>query len=238
MERGTVAVAQKPERGGKSPWPERDGFVRIDVTSGSNKKIDGSHASDLSPLYLGPVEDIEGNKALRFENYWQFTKVYPQLGHLDKDTKEPNATWRRWRDTGFKLLKKAKGVSKGIRTPKEISQLKKQVREGTLQSWAPCYAVHNGNKFAYIEARKAIYVPIYRELIEKLTVLKKIKKLVDEGQNVMILDFDGPPLRDWPNGMPITVDSLKTMLNDPRYPFGHGYVVAMALCDISLESLL
>jgi len=73
--KGTVVVAQKPGRGIKSAWPEREGFVRIDVTSGSNKKIEGHSATDFSPLFLGPVQDAAGNKALRFENYWQFTKV-------------------------------------------------------------------------------------------------------------------------------------------------------------------
>jgi len=164
--------------------------------------------------------------------------VYPQLGHVDKDTNEPNGVWRRWRDTGFQLLNKTKGVSKGVRTPKEVSGLKKMVREGNLKSWAPIYAVHNGKKLSYIEARKEVYVPIYRELIEKLAVLKAIRHLVDSGQNVMILDLDGPPLSEWPNGMPVTKESLKTMLNDPKHPFGHGYVVSMALCDITLESLL
>ncbi len=54
------------------------------------------------------------------------------------------------------------------------------------------------------------------------------------GPSVTVFDFDGP--RD-DNGKPIreevTVDYLRQMINDPKYPFGHGYIVAGLLKGIA-----
>jgi len=227
----TVVVGQRPGRGSSAKYPDLEGFVRIDVSSGSMKNLDGHPCTEMSPLYLGPVIDEEGNSAIRFENYWQYTKAYPQLGHLD-DKGNVNDTWKKWKLNGFKLLKKTKNTAKGIRTPPEVSKLKK---DKTIKSWAPSYAVHKGQKYTYIEARKNIYVPIYHDLVTKTKSFQKLKELVDNGTKVILVEPDGPPLRDYPSGMLANEENLVKMINDPKYPFGHGYVVAAALLEIPIE---
>jgi hypothetical protein len=100
-------------------------------------------ATQLSPLYLGPVSDCDGESAARFENLWQYRKVYEQLGHWDAQSQRPTPEWDRWRRSGYTSLKSEKrtgrrakvwvggwgGVgsagdspsfAKGIRTPKVI----------------------------------------------------------------------------------------------------------------------
>ena len=46
----------------------------------------------------------------------------------------------------------------------------------------------------------------------------------------MIPDFDCP--QDEPDGCEVTIDFLKTKINDTTVPFGHGYVLAGALLGI------
>lgn len=48
----------------------------------------------------------------------------------------------------------------------------------------------------------------------------------------MILDYDGPPKIEYPDGMELTKANWDKMLNDPGHPFGHGYVVAGILANI------
>jgi len=59
------------------------------------------------------------------------------------------------------------------------------------------------------------------------------KKYVRDGHDVVVFDFDGPKDE---NGEPvcleITKEMLKEKINDPKHPFGHGYVVAAELGGI------
>ena len=240
--KGKIIIAQKPKRGSSIKYPTIEGYKRIDCTSGSNNKINGEKAIWFSPLYLGPVEDKEGHTSLRFENYWQYTKVYPQLGHIDEYNK-PTSKWTKWRDDGFKKVKinnkKPQLPGKGIRTPPAVSSLKQKVRKGEIKSWAPSFAIHNNTSFKYIEARKSIYIPIYIELVKKQKVFQELYKKIQNGENVILIDIDGPPLNLYPNGIDVeNIKEIKSLLNNGKYPFGHGYCLALALSDIDLELIL
>jgi len=249
-----VAVGQKPgfdrrsDKGQGSVQrtnPRRDGFTNIDVTSGSMNKINNRSARVLSPLYLGPVVDSDGDKALRFENYWQYLKVYPQLGHWDQINKKPTDKWIMWKQHGFLLLK----GKKGIRTPPEVSALKRKYNEACNATyknkaekdkaindakWVPIGHWFNGKLLGYIEARKQIYVPTYAKLIKKKQVIKDMKKMITKGDKLMILDLDGPPRKSYPTGLLMTDDNWETMINDEKYPFGHGYVVAALVAGLMI----
>jgi hypothetical protein len=78
--------------------------------------------------------------------------------------------------------------------------------------------------YDYITSRKLIYVPEYYELV---------KQYVTVSDMICVYDFDGPR-KD--NGdvdcVEVTLDLLKEKINDPRFPFGHGYVVAALLLGI------
>ena len=80
-------IARKPGRMSGMSHPSIEGFERIDVTSGSGKKVGTALASSLSPLYLGPVLDDDGKKCVRFENLWQFRKTR-SLGRKTKDSNQ------------------------------------------------------------------------------------------------------------------------------------------------------
>lgn len=234
MKRGSVVVAQKPGRGSSYKYPAREGFTRVDVTSGSFKSFGLHKATGMSPLYLGPITDCDGDKALRFENMWQFRKVYPQLGHWDEATQRPTKAWDVWRRAGNAKLN-PKG--KGIRTPYEVSKLRKLWREKKIPAWTPVCMWWQNEALDYVTSRKRVYVPAYAALVAENDAFKAMKALVDAGENIMVLDLDGPPLSLYPSGLHVTEDSLTIMLNDPNYPFGHGYVVAALLANIDLDAL-
>ena len=59
-----------------------------------------------------------------------------------------------------------------------------------------------------------------------------MKKLLDNGVNIMIIDGDGPPKNIYPEGLEITQENWNLMVEDTTYPFGHGYVVAGLLSGL------
>ena len=73
----------------------------------------------------------------------------------------------------------------------------------------------------------------------------ELKKWVAEGNDVMVYDFDGPRFRKDKTDkkgtvttMEITVDNLRKKINDPEFPFGHGYIVAAWLKNILPEEYI
>jgi hypothetical protein len=208
-----VYVGQKPFRG-NTGWASRKGCTIIDVTSSTT-----TFGSEMSPLYLGPCKAPDGLEALRFENLYQYSKAYSQLGHIDEKG-ELTDKWRAWRADGFVKLTDR---TKGIRRPPEVADL----RRHQPNNWAPAFSVWGDERLTYIEARKKLYVPEYLKLIRGKPLVEMFKKRASEkGEEFLFIDFDGPRLADYPNGMQVTVESLDRMLNYPGDPFGHGYVVA------------
>ena len=229
---GEVWIATKPYRVSSTAFPERVGAVRVDVTSGSGKLLGEKKvpATQLSPLLMGPVKDCDGIEAARFENLWQYRKVYPQLGHWDHEASRPGDAWVVWRNRGYGLTTKD---GKGIRRPPEV----RNIRKNHGISTAPQCHWWNDRELAYIDARKQIYVPMYAELAVKTEAFAELKAMVDAGQNVMILDIDGPPLSAYPNGVRVDNNSIKDALHDTSHPFGHGYVVAALLAGVDLDAV-
>lgn len=87
-----------------------------------------------------------------------------------------------------------------------------------------------GPKYNYIESRKKIYVPEYYDLMVKTDSFKNYKKMVKQGKIVVVIDFDGPRFSNGDNDiLEITLEMLQKKINDPSFPFGHGYVVAASL---------
>ena len=92
-----------------------------------------------------------------------------------------------------------------------------------------------GQELGYVESRKKVYVPDYYERIKNNAHLRTLREKHRE-QCVVVYDFDGPRHAD---GAPaieeVTVEMLKRRINDERFPFGHGYVVAAAMAGILPE---
>ena len=213
----SVRIGQKHRRGVAGEKTVRlDGFKNIDVTTASRNLIGPNRDSPitLSPMRLGPVTDMAGNTAKLFENYWQFSKMWPTAGHCEKRGERecaPTNEWYQFRKRGFAL-------EKGKRRP-----LPKR------QYGFPKYSIYNGQAMGYVESRKKIYVPYYYYLIRDLPVIRAMRKEMEKGEKYMIVDNDGPPREDYPNGMELSLENWRKMINDPSAPFGHGYVVAAVL---------
>lgn len=219
-------------------------FVRIDCTSGNPDPVmrDG-----LSPFYLGPVECYDGLVSQTFENAWQFAKVYPSMkfwkftgaegkivrryeGLLSKEEKKdheknheegweifvdgsslPNEKYFEWRDFGW-------NSPTAFRFPAG----KKNVGKCLYAWWKVDGAFQ---KLGYIEARKAIYIPLYAKAVVKTEAYRRLVELRNSGKNLMLIDFDG--YNPWHPHYGFT--SYNDVIHCPLLKMGHGFVLAMLL---------
>jgi hypothetical protein len=225
-----VFVGKKCQRGvtGNTD-PVIEGVKNINATSGSMNKINGVSAKQLSPMYLGPVVEkdifgVDGLTSKTFENYWQAGKIFKELGHVSEDgtiTEE----WFKFRDYGYNK-EKGDRHPKGTKS-KEVKYVgangKKYYKYYTAIS--SCYM---NNVLDYIPSRKLIYAPVYAWLVCKTPAFIELKKQVDNGLKVQILDFD-----ILPGSHKITLEFLKERINDPSTPFGHSYVLSGLLAGIT-----
>ena len=67
-------------------------------------------------------------------------------------------------------------------------------------------------------------------------MVKRISIFCKEGggENLIVYDFDGPRTKDGTvTCLEVTPELLKEKIEDTRFPFGHGYVVAASIAGIS-----
>ena len=140
-------------------------FAGVKVVNTTSKSLTDWQV-ELSPFYLGPCTTPDGASAKRFENLWQFSKVYPQ--HVDA-AGEPNQSWLDWRAQGF-------ADDRAHRYP--MGKGKK-----------PLYSWWGGQKLGYIDARKSIYVPFYAQLVTATAAYQKLLTMRDS-QPIALFDFD------------------------------------------------
>lgn len=209
-QKGQVRCAKLPHRFDKTltdkSWPVVNGFKNVNVCSsapGANK--------NMSPMKLGPIEynlkDDNNGKTGKvsiknLENCWQFSKVWN--GEEDEETGLPTQEFWDRRKDGWDDTKAHRWVKKG--------------NDSNGNRNIPLYSYWKGEKLSYMEARGAIYCPLYAELVQKTEPYKKLKKLVDEGCNVQILGYDGYDFDS--EGM-----TLEECYNDTSRPFGHEHVL-------------
>lgn len=207
-------------------YAKRDGYETIPVISKGKAPF-----NQLSPFFLGPIRDKEsGLKAKNLENFWQFLKVYPEVAaqkqkiggkivwehpkETHMDGKKPNKKWEAWRDKGF-------ATDFAIRHPNKAGK-------------KPAFHYYHGKPLDIVEARKQIYIPYYQHAARKTEAYRIILDKLKAGEKVLLIDFDGPPIDRYPNGIVYTLSELeqlikKTSENEKYFPFGHGYALAMAL---------
>jgi len=134
-------------------------------------------------------------------------------GNIQNGTKcQPTEKWYNFRKKGFDIHSTK---TKGKRRPLPLKEY-----------GVPTCAIYNQKIYDYVSSRKDIYVPIYKDLIQNTNTIKELNKMLNNGINIMIIDGDGPPKELYPNGMEITHENWNRMINDTKYPFVHGYVVA------------
>jgi hypothetical protein len=198
------------------------GGHEFDVTSRSLTN------SDLSPFKLGPfsVAIFPGHCTLgakqifqiqNFENFWQYSKVYPGYAYApaDGDTGNPFKwtpspdyyAWRNmgWRDKWAKRYPLGKGKK-------------------------PFYSLFDGVKMDYVRARKIIYAHHYGFLIQNTPSFAMLKNLHDAGNLIVLRDFDGY------DHIRMNM-SLIDVINNPNRSMGHAFVIAMVLQNCLMECI-
>lgn len=145
-------------------------------------------------LNQGPIE-LGGLKSNNVENFWQFTKVYKE--HVDDF-----AAWKKWRDSGL-------ADTHAYRYPMGRGR-------------QPEFSYFDKQKLGYVEARKRIYAPIFRQKLERYCQ-RQIHSLVDMLTvcDVWLWDFDGY----------LTEDSFETVINNPSNKMGHAFVLKKFIWD-------
>lgn len=147
----------------------------------------------LSPMILR----LDGAKV---ENIWQYSKVYPQ--HWDADLQQPTLQWYDW------------------------------MRAGMNQDWAERYPMGRGAKpvcswdlgraLDYIEARKHLYLPVYRDAVLFTDAFLSLKLAYQAQGEIWLRDFDGYDHRrlgmEWDD-----------VLNCETKKMGHAFVLGMML---------
>lgn len=155
--------------------------------------------SQLSPFRLGPVKLYDRFQARIFENAWQYSKVYSQ--HADPQGNPTQDYWR-WAQRGWNSsIPHRYPMGKGAK---------------------PLYSLWNGQRLNYIDARKTIYFPLYRDLVRQTEAYRKLEQIYRTEKSITLFDFDGY------DHIALGL-SLGDVLNNPRRICGHAFILAMML---------
>lgn len=241
---GKIRVGTIRYENGKQIIPELPGYETITVLMKSSKY--GS---------LGPY-CLQTEDGVIFENYWQFSKVYPKVKprkemysiyskqvvwnwtktetHITNG--EPNEKYYKWRQAGFN-------------NPYHVRYPVGKILKSTC-----AYAIKPGTvaHLDYVESRKQIYAQEYIRLVKRQKQYKQLAQMLADGKNLLIVEVDGPIAKSLDyyieqynvserficnNTIRVTEDNMSIMINDTKHAFGHGYCLAMALLDIDPNSL-
>jgi hypothetical protein len=168
--------------------------------------------SDLSPFNLGPVDLRENTVCLKFENLWQYSKLYPEHAYLPEQKVgrsqfpwdyEPSRSFWAWRKAGFMN-------SRAVRYP-----MGKGVK--------PLYSYWYGERLNVVDARLRIYIPHYVHLVRQTKSYALLYKwYVEEKRDLVLRDFDVYDYRS--QGM-----TLRDVVHNPKRSMGHAFVIKMML---------
>lgn len=158
----------------------------------------------MSPMHLGPVWLYGDVEALNVENAWQYSKVYKR--HLHEDG-FPNEEWYDWAHAGFTS-------QRADRYP---------MGKGAI----PEYTWFDYEKLDYIEARKKVYIPIYRDAVENDQLANSFVDwmadlLQGEIEELVLQDFDAYDHH-------ALGYSWEDVVNDPDRKMGHGFVLGQMI---------
>jgi hypothetical protein len=164
---------------------------------------------DLSPFIIGPCQlyevtprDFGFFTSRNMENAWQYSKLYAV--HADKDGNPTEAHWQ-W-------------AIEGWNNPRAV-------RYPMGRGAKPLCSLWDGKKYGYVDARRVIYGPLYRDAVSKTEGFKKLKELYESFKGtIYIRDFDG--YDEVEKG--VTLDQV--ILN-PKKKMGHAFVLKMLLTN-------
>ena len=222
-------------------------YTIIDVTSRitRNKEFMARHprfARELSPFYIGPLTSSDGVRAEIFELFWQCGKVYP----CHDDNGKPNDGYFEWRNYFYSQTECTKGLMR--HTCQSLGYDHKDTR------YFAYFDKEKGDfvPLDYVEARKKVYFPEYAKLVYNTESFQYLKKLVDSGEKIALVDFDAcnyneecamkkefaaylnrckkdkiiPTLTEEDF---LKIRSLRDLVNSPFMKVGHGCVIKALL---------
>jgi hypothetical protein len=98
---------------------------------------------------------------------------------------------------------------------------------------------HDPEQYDYVASRKKIYVPLYFDMMKEKEMAQFWKKEVELGKDIVVYDFDGPRLEGGKvTCEEVTPEFIREKINDPKFPFGHGYIVSAWFKGIEPEEYI
>ena len=236
--KGLIRVGRIVYEKGKPIHPSYPGFTPIVVMTKS------SAYGDLGPYVL---KDEEGRI---MENLWQFRKVYPWVPKV-KEVFSPRydrtVVWEHQQETHITNGKpnekywawRQKGLNHSLPVRYPV---------GNTSHRKLCLYVltDDGKELGLVEGRKQVYLHTYAALVKRQQRFHKLKKRLEAGENLLIIEVDGPHQESLEyyqttynvgkdfienSTMLVTLKNIGIMLKDSAHSFGHGYCLAMALLD-------
>lgn len=155
----------------------------------------------LSPFSVVPggisVPGLRGTSSQTVENAWQFLKLWPgEPGWLEEDARA------------------AFDSPCAIRFPR-----------GRHVRAIGAYWGEDGSTLSYVEARRRIYVPAYRQLLQqpdRVAIIDRLRQAA-MAQPVCVHDFDSYRLAD------VGLKTPAEALYSEARPFAHAFLVALAV---------
>lgn len=198
----------------------------------------------------GPLSPytMKDDNGFIMENYWQFSKIWERVERIDQPISQYQPQKTRWRhkaeihvDEDFSITPKywrwrEKGFShdRWVRYPNGHRLHREAL--GSVIGDAKDYEIVD-----YIEARKRIYYPKYREIAKSTKKFRELKKIYEEGGKLQINEVDGPTYcEEYPynltvdNSIKIDEEILRVLIDNPSQAFGHGY--SLAACIMGIKS--
>lgn len=160
--------------------PDLEDRIIVNLTS---RNPDQGFARQVSPFFVGPVTGPDGAIAPNLEVYWQCGKVFP---HHDEGG-HPSDEFFRYRDQMYTA------PAGSIPKPRMRHPYKEFGYDPDDMLYWPFWNEEKGTyeRLSYLEGRKKVYVPEYAKLVANTPAFRWLKSLVDQGQKVALLDFDG-----------------------------------------------
>jgi hypothetical protein len=233
---GVIRVGRIIYEKGRPIHPSYPGFTPIVVLTKS------SPYGELGPYVL---KDDQGRI---MECRWQFQKVYPwvpKIKEVASKRYDQTVVWEHPQEThitdGEPNEKYWAWREKGMANPFPV-----RYPVGNTSHRALCLYILNddGEKLGLVDGRKKVYLKTYCDLVKKQPKFVKLKKRLQTGENLLIIEVDGPHQESLPyyqqtygvddsfieqHTMLVTLKNIEIMLQDPQHSFGHGYCLAMAL---------
>lgn len=188
------------------PEPEF-GFKMVFPNNRHGQRKDGFGCPELSPMRLGPINHGQPGlpPALTLENYHQFNKCFPNEVNENGD---PLPEFYERRRNAY--------VDPTPHRHKFDTKIHLGMNSATNGKNIPLYSIHLNTKgeekrFSYVQSRW-FYAHQYEILATKKKEFETLKKMMFDGFNLQIMDFDGYSV----------TESLYNHYCDATRPFGHG----------------